>query len=183
MIAYDLSVIARRLAAALLGAALALGACSDDPAKPRTVDSLTPTPTSSPTPVPTSSAALAAEAEAAVRAYYAAATAALGSGDTTELARRSISTCGCRALITYIEEKWAAGSIVGGRFELSTVEVLQAAAAVGDVRVIYDVSSYEVRNSSGKRIELVPAEHRESIVRLVKTATSSYLFAEVRPVQ
>lgn len=153
---YDLSVITprRAVAACLAGGLLLLAACSDDPAQPSTLPSGSPSWTSSPTPSAAATGEIsAAQAESAVRGYYAEAIKAAATGETAALEAMSATSCTCRRLVTYIEEKWKAGSIRGAEFRVSDVMFIGSDAATADVVATLSVPAYEVLDKAGRVIE------------------------------
>jgi len=140
-----------------LVAAVILAGCSE-PDQPGTVPPATSTPsttTSTPSPTPTSAKQ---QVEAAVRTYYAELTEAAQTLETSELKTLVDRNCPCYGSAESIDETAALGHTTpDAAWTVRRVKVHDVFGKTAAAEVHYDVSEYEVLDSTGERIRRFPA--------------------------
>jgi hypothetical protein len=100
-----------------------------------------------------------ADAAAALLDYVGVVNAALGSGETDDLAAMTAPSCPCRDLVGLIDAGFAdGGALVGAAFDVGDVTVLGVRARRARVRARVSVSRYDVRNRDGLMLATRPAQ-------------------------
>jgi hypothetical protein len=155
---------------ALVVGLLIVPGCTDDPEQPGTL------PTRSPSPTPTTTSASPAtpeeEVEAAVRAYYAELTRAAQTNDTEQLRGMVTRRCPCYRPIRVIESGAERGEITpDAEWTVTRLRVHDVEPGTALVEVEYEVSAYDVVDTSGDVLGHVGGQRSHFDLSLVKTGS------------
>lgn len=157
-------MLAPRLAAGLLLAAVLSGCAGDEPSRPRALPSpssaaASPSPSIAASPSPADDRAAV---EAAVRFYYDGYNRAYEANDPKELAAGSSPDCPCRRKVALVEAALAKGRIEGNRVTVHAVRIIDLVGDKASAEATYTSTPGRVVAADGRVVEPLQGETNTS---------------------